>query len=66
MSVGGTLLVTLSGLNIYGRTLAEAALDAWSDITGIFFQETTSTAHITFDDNNPGAYAKFSSLRIAQ
>ena len=60
VSPGETLSVNLAGLNSYGRTLAEAALDAWSDVTGILFQSTTGPAQITFDDNAPGAYAQIS------
>ncbi len=57
-SAGDTLYVNISQLNDVGQTLALAALDAWSDATGLIFVETTSTAHITFDDNVSGAYAQ--------
>ena len=43
---GGTLTYDISGLNSDGRMLAEYALEAWSDILGITFEE--------FDDSGSG------------
>ncbi len=41
-SVGDTLTVDLSGLTQAGQEMARLALDAWSDVTGLIFSETTS------------------------
>jgi len=58
---GGTLTVDITGLTADGQQLARWALDAWTDVIGINFQEVASGAQITFDDNDSGAYA-FSNL----
>ncbi len=57
---GDTLVVDLSGLTAAGATLARQALDAWSEVSGITFDDTPATgtpAQITFDDSQSGAYA---------
>ena len=41
-SVGDTLTVDLSGLNQAGQEMARQALDAWSEVTGLLFAETTA------------------------
>lgn len=41
------------------RTLVSTALDAWSEITGLVFEYVSSGADITFDDEQPGAYASY-------
>lgn len=56
---GGTLTVDITGLTADGRYLAEHALDAWTAVTGINFRFVSSSAQITFDDNDNGAYAEF-------
>ncbi|MDH5529159.1 MAG: M10 family metallopeptidase C-terminal domain-containing protein, partial [Paracoccaceae bacterium] len=56
---GGTLTVNLLGLTAEGQYLARTALEAWSDITGINFFETSGSASITFDDSQSGAFANF-------
>lgn len=57
VSSGGTLTVNITALDADGQTAARKALDAWSDVTGIIFSETTGGAHISFDDEASGAYA---------
>ncbi|MEL7344631.1 MAG: M10 family metallopeptidase C-terminal domain-containing protein [Pseudomonadota bacterium] len=59
-SAGDTLSVNITALNAQGQEAARKALDAWSDVTGLFFTETTGTAHISFDDEASGAYASMS------
>ncbi|MER5174045.1 M10 family metallopeptidase [Thioclava kandeliae] len=52
-----TLTVNLSGLSNSSLTYARAALQAWTDASGITFTETTSsTAQIKFTDSYSGAY----------
>ena len=59
VSPGGSLTVNLTGLTATGQTLARAALAQWTDIIGVSFVETTSTtASLTFDDNEPGAFTE--------
>jgi len=57
---GGTLTVDITGLTAAGQTLARAALQLWTDFTGINFAEQTGNAQITFDDNEEGAFANAS------
>jgi hypothetical protein len=47
---GGTITVNISTLNAGEQNLARAALQEWSDIIGVHFQEVTSGAQIDFDD----------------
>ncbi|MFC7704777.1 M10 family metallopeptidase C-terminal domain-containing protein [Plastorhodobacter daqingensis] len=57
---GGTLNVDLSALTSAGRSLALSALEAWTAVTGIIFNtapQAGQTRHITFDDDQSGAYA---------
>lgn len=57
---GGTLTVDLSGLTAAGATLARQALDAWTEVTGIVFDDNPATGapiQITFDDSQSGAYS---------
>lgn len=57
---GGTLNVDLSDLTAEGQALARAALDSWTAVSGINFNSAPAsgaTIHITFDDNQSGAYA---------
>ena len=56
-SSGDTLTVNITALTTAGQTLARAALEMWSDITGLIFQEITTTAQINFDDDQDGAFA---------
>lgn len=49
---GGTITVNISTLNAAEQNLARNALQEWSDIIGVHFQETTSSsANIMFDDS---------------
>lgn len=50
------LTVNVTDLTAEGKFLARNALDAWSEVTGITFIETTGTAKITFDDDQSGAF----------
>ena len=54
-----TLTYNVSGLTTAERAIAVAALEAWTEVTGIKFVATTaSTAKLMFDNNDPdGAYA---------
>lgn len=54
---GGTITYNLTGLTADGQTLARAALNLWSDATGIIFSEIATPAQMTFDDNQTGAFA---------
>ncbi len=56
VSPGDTLTYNFSGLTLDGKNLAKAALQAWSDVTGINFVSTSSSADITFNDNESGAF----------
>lgn len=48
---GDSLTVNITSLTPAGQQLARWALDAWSTVTGIQFQEVThNDAHIMFDD----------------
>jgi len=57
IATGGTLTVDLAGLSASGQATAREALDVWTQISGIQFQEASQTADIRFDDANSGAYA---------
>ena len=58
VQTGATITVNLTGLTTYGADTARTALEAWTAVSGLQFQETTSgSADIVFDDNNSGAYA---------
>ena len=55
---GGTLDVNITDLTADGQQLARWALEAWTEVTGINFRFTNDPdAHITFDDNEHGAWA---------
>lgn len=58
---GQVLNVDISGLDGPGQRLARAALEAWTDVTGIRFDTTPATGqpvHITLDDASSGAYSQ--------
>lgn len=57
---GGTITVNISGLNAGGQAFALAALEAWTNVTGINFQVVTGDADMTFDDSDSG-YAAYAS-----
>ena len=53
---GGTLTVNLVELTPEGQYLARVALDSWTIVTGIYFEEVThNNAHIRFYDDGEGA-----------
>jgi serralysin len=54
-----TLTYNVSGLSTAERAIAVAALEAWTEVTGIrFVASTASNAKLMFDNNDPdGAYA---------
>jgi serralysin len=54
---GGTLSVNITALTAAGQYLARQALLAWTNVTGIIFQETAGAAAMTFDDSDPGSNA---------
>lgn len=57
---GGVLNVDLSALTAEGQSLARLALDAWTEVSGITFNSAPdqgATIHITFDDDQTGAYS---------
>ena len=51
------ITVNLTDLTNDGQATARMALQAWSGVSGISFVETSGTATMTFDDDQPGAYA---------
>jgi serralysin len=56
----GSITVNITELSADGQFLARAALDTWTDVTGIQFVEVGSGAEITFQDTQSGAYASSS------
>jgi hypothetical protein len=59
---GDTITVNLTALTVAGQVLARAALALWSDVTGITFSEIATSAQMTFDDDEDGAFASVSRL----
>ena len=57
---GDTITVNITALTAEGQQLARWALEAWTDISGLIFQEVAGAAQITFDDEASGAYASSS------
>lgn len=55
--VGGDNSITanITALTAEGQQLAQWALEAWTNVTGISFTYTSGSAEITFDDNQSGA-----------
>ena len=54
----GEITYNITKLTPEGAALARAALDAWTDVTGIVFTATTSaSAELDFDDSDAGANA---------
>jgi hypothetical protein len=54
---GGSITVNVTALTAQGQFLAREALNLWSDALGISFTEVTTSAQITFDDDEAGAFA---------
>jgi Ca2+-binding RTX toxin-like protein len=55
-----TLTFKIGSLTQQGKNLARAALDLWSDVTGIQFEEVSGGGNIEFTDNKSGAYTTHS------
>lgn len=49
------ITVDMTGLATDAQFVAQAALDAWSDVSGIVFVNVSGGAQITMDDNEAGA-----------
>ena len=59
---GDALTYDVSGLTALGQSIALAAMEAWTTVTGIEFVEVQAVpAQLVFDDANQGAYS-FSSV----
>lgn len=56
VSSGDTLNVNLSDLNATERVLAEAALESWSTVTGIIFNEVSNFSDADIDFSNSGGF----------
>ncbi len=54
---GGSLTVNVTGLTSDGQFLAREALNLWSDVLGVTFNEVTLGGQIVFDDTGDGAFA---------
>ncbi len=54
---GGTITYNTTALTAEGATLANAAFDLWSDVTGIIFSSVTTGGQIVLDDAQTGAFA---------
>lgn len=54
---GDTLTVNLTGLTVQGQQLARWALEAWTNVAGLHFEEVQWGGQISFDDEDDGAYA---------
>ena len=61
---GGTLAADITALTPEGQQLARWALEAWTNVTGIEFRFVSGGAHITFDDDEPGASSRATELRF--
>lgn len=68
VSTDRIITVDVTGLPDAYKAAARQAMQTWTDVTGLQFQEVTSGADITFDDTDTGAYSStsvFSSGYIA-
>ncbi|MAX72338.1 MAG: peptidase [Nioella sp.] len=61
-STSNVITVNITGLTGDGQRLARWAMEAWESVADINFAEITGSARITFDDNQPGAYASYSAI----
>ena len=64
VATGGTLTADITALTPEGQQLARWALEAWTNVTGIEFRFVSGGAHITFDDDEPGAFSQATELRF--
>ncbi len=60
-SSDNVISVNISALTSEGQQLARWAFEAWEMVANIRFVETTGSANMTFDDNQSGAFASWSS-----
>ena len=61
---GGTLTVNINGLTPQGQQLATWALEAWTMVSGIHFRQVShANADIVFDDNQAGAFTRYTLSR---
>jgi len=58
-NIGASRVITVNvtALTAAGQQLATWALEAWTMVTGITFNQISGVAGITFDDNKSGAFA---------
>jgi serralysin len=61
-SQSNQLTVNINALTNEGQVLARWAFEVWESVANIEFVETSVSANITFDDNQPGASANMSFL----
>lgn len=61
VSAGGTITVNLTAIGASAQTLARAALNLWSDVSGLNFSEVATGGQIVFQDTESGAFARTSS-----
>jgi VCBS repeat-containing protein len=54
---GDVITVNIGGLTVQGQFLARAALQHYTDLTGIIFNEVAIGGQIVFDDDEDGAFA---------
>ena len=54
---GGALTVNVTALTATGQFLAREALNLWSDVLGVSFNEVATGGQIVFDDDEDGAFA---------
>ncbi|MXO90854.1 M10 family metallopeptidase C-terminal domain-containing protein [Pontixanthobacter aquaemixtae] len=54
---GGSIDVNITALTADGQYLAREALNLWSDVLGVTFNEVASGGQIIFDDDESGAFA---------
>jgi Ca2+-binding RTX toxin-like protein len=52
---GGTITVNISTLTAAEQTLARAALQEWTDVIGVHFQEVSAGGQIVFDHSESGS-----------
>lgn len=57
VSTDRTVTYDIEGLTRGGRRLAEAAFEAWADVTGLDFRRVAGDGDIVLDDEETGAYA---------
>lgn len=59
LPAGRTITVDMTGLTAAGQQLAQWALNAWTEVSGINFLRVSTGASITFDDALAGAFTDF-------